>query len=163
MENETVLTQEGYNNYVRELEERTAERDQIKKRLEEARGFGDFSENAELDAAREEQSFNESRIIEINRILAVAKVVDAAAVAGGAMSVSIGTTVTVKNDKGEDASYTIVGTNEANVLENRISNDSPAGSALMGHVAGETVQFTTPRGQVRELTIVGISVAGGEE
>ena len=163
MENETVLTQEGYNNYVRELEERTAKRDQIKKSLEEARGFGDFSENAELDAAREEQSFNEARIIEINRILAVAKVVDAAAVAGGAMSVSIGTTVTVKNDKGEDASYTIVGTNEANVLENRISNDSPAGSALMGHVAGETVQFTTPRGQVRELTIVGISVAGGEE
>ena len=161
MENETVLTQEGYDNYVRELEERTARRADIKASLEEARSFGDFSENAELDAAREDQAFNEARIAEINRILAVAKVVDASV--SGALSVSIGTTVTVKNDAGKEAAYTIVGTNEANVLANRISNDSPAGSALMGHVVGETVSFTTPRGQVRHLTIVDITVAGSEE
>ena len=153
---EIVLTPEGREELIRELEWREGEHnDEIVESLKEARGFGDLSENAEFDAAKEEQAKNASRINEIRQILAVAKIVDTAEV--GAPSVSIGTTVELEDKKGTKTSFTIVGTTETDSLKRRISNESPAGAAMIGHVVGDKFSFTTPKGKVREYTITNIT------
>ena len=153
---EIVLTPEGREELIRELEWREGEHnDEIVESLKEARGFGDLSENAEFDAAKEEQAKNASRINEIRQILAVAKIVDTAEV--GAPSVSIGTTVELEDKKGKKTSFTIVGTTETDSLKRRVSNESPAGAAMIGHVVGDKVSFTTPTGKVREYTITNIT------
>lgn len=153
---EIILTPEGREELIRELNEREGVRnDEIVESLKEARSFGDLSENAEFDAAKEEQAKNAARINEIRQILAVAKIVDPSEV--GALSVSIGTTVEVEDNKGKRTSFTIVGTTETDSLKRRISNESPAGAAMIGHVVGDKVSFTTPTGRVREYTITGIS------
>ena len=151
---EIVLTREGLEKLQAELEERKgARRDEIIERLKEARGFGDLSENAEYDAAREEQSRNESRINEIEQILAVARVAD-----GDAMSVSIGSKVEIEDENGKRLTFQIVGTTQTDSLNHLISNESPAGKAMIGHVAGDRVSFTTPNGQVRTYTLTNIEV-----
>ncbi len=153
---EIILTPEGRQRLVDELEFREGEKhDEIVERIKEARGFGDLSENAEYDAAKEEQSQNESRINEIRQILATAKVV--AAGADAHLSVSIGTTVELEDAKGKRVSFTIVGTTETDSLSHKISNESPAGSVLIGHVVGDSVSFSTPSGKVREYTITNIT------
>lgn len=153
---EIILTPEGRQRLVEELEFREGEKhDEIVERIKEARGFGDLSENAEYDAAKEEQSQNESRINEIRQILATAKVV--AAGADAHLSVSIGTTVELEDAKGKRVSFTIVGTTETDSLSHKISNESPAGSVLIGHVVGDSVSFSTPSGRVREYTITNIT------
>ena len=153
---EIILTPEGRQKLVEELEYREGEKhDEIVERIKEARGFGDLSENAEYDAAKEEQSQNESRINEIRQILATAKVV--AAGADAHLSVSIGTTVELEDAKGKRVSFTIVGTTETDSLSHKISNESPAGSVLIGHVVGDSVSFSTPSGKVREYTITNIT------
>jgi len=153
---EIILTPEGREELVRELAEREGVRnDEIVESLKEARSFGDLSENAEFDAAKEEQAKNAARINEIRQILAVARIVDP--FEAGALSVSIGTTVELEDAKGKKTSFTIVGTTETDSLKRRISNESPAGAAMIGHVVGDTVSFTTPTGKVREYTITNIS------
>ena len=159
---EIILTPEGRDELIREFAEREGIRnDQIIESLKEARSFGDLSENAEFDAAKEEQSKNAARANEIRQILAVAKIVDAAemerASERGALPVSIGTTVTVEDETGKTIALTVVGTTETNSRKRRISNESPAGAAMIGHVAGDTVSFTTPTGKVRTYTIVDVS------
>ena len=113
---EIVLTPEGRQKLVDELAYREGEKhDEIVERIKEARGFGDLSENSEYDAAKEEQSHNESRINEIRQILSVAKVVE-----GGSkrnVTVAIGTTVELADAKGKTTKYVIVGTTETNSLE----------------------------------------------
>ena len=154
MDKEIILTPEGRAELERELAEREGSKaDEIREALKEARGFGDLSENAEYDAAKDEQARNEARINEIRQILAVAKVVDAT----DALSVSIGTTVELQDKRGKKTSFTIVGTTETDSLNHRISNESPAGSVLIGHVVGDAVSFTTPTGKVREYTITNIT------
>jgi transcription elongation factor GreA len=151
---EIILTREGREKLEQELEERTgARREEIIERLKEARGFGDLSENAEYDAAREEQARNESRINEIEQILAVARIAD-----GDAMSVSIGSKVEIEDERGKRLTFQIVGTTQTDSLNHLISNESPAGKAMIGHVAGDKVSFTTPSGKVREYTITSIEV-----
>lgn len=151
---EIILTREGREKLEQELEERTgARRDEIIERLKEARGFGDLSENAEYDAAREEQARNESRINEIEQILAVARIAD-----GDAMSVSIGSKVEIEDERGKRLTFQIVGTTQTDSLNHLISNESPAGKAMIGHVAGDRVSFTTPSGKVRQYTITNIEV-----
>ena len=150
------LTSEGRQKLVEELAYREGEKhDEIVERIKEARGFGDLSENSEYDAAKEEQSRNESRINEIRQILAVATVVEDGA--RSELRVSIGTTVELADANGKKTSFTIVGTTETNSLEHKISNESPAGQALIGHIAGETVEFTTPNGRTRAYTITSIT------
>ncbi|ADK68738.1 GreA/GreB family elongation factor [Olsenella uli DSM 7084] len=152
---EIILTPEGRQKLVDELAYREGERrDEIVERIKEARGFGDLSENAEYDAAKEEQSQNESRVNEIRQILVAAKVVERGE---GELSVSIGTTVELEDAKGKKTSFTIVGTTETNSLEHRISNESPAGAVLIGHVVGDEVSFTTPNGKLRTYTVVNIT------
>ena len=151
---EIILTRDGREKLEAELAERKGERrDEIIERLKEARGFGDLSENAEYDAAREEQARNESRINEIEQILAVAKIAD-----GDTMSVSIGSTVEIEDEGGKRLSFKIVGTTQTNSLNHEISNESPAGRAMIGHVVGDHISFTAPSGKVREYTIVNIGV-----
>ena len=150
------MTQAGYDKLIAEINElESVHRPEISRQIAEARDKGDLSENAEYDAAKEEQSHNESRINEIRQILSVAKVVE-----GGSkrrITVAIGTTVELEDAKGKTAKYIIVGTTETNSLEHKISNESPAGEALIGHKKGDKVEFTTPNGKVKKYTITAIT------
>ena len=153
---EITLTAEGRQKLVDELAYREGElRDEIVERLKEARSFGDLSENSEYDAAKEEQSQNESKIAEIRQTLSVARVVEDAQ--HGGIRVSIGTTVELEDERGKKTKFTIVGTTETNSLEHRISNESPMGAALIGRKKGEEVEFVTPSGKTKKYTIVGIT------
>ena len=153
---EIPLTAEGRQKLVDELAYREGElRDEIVERLKEARSFGDLSENSEYDAAKEEQSQNESKIAEIRQTLSVARVVEDAQ--HGGIRVSIGTTVELEDERGKKTKFTIVGTTETNSLEHKISNESPAGQALIGCGKGDQVEFTTPAGKTKSYTIVSIT------
>ena len=153
---EIHLTPEGRQKLVDELAYREGEKDaEIIERIQEARGFGDLSENAEYDAAKEEQAKNAARIAEIRQILSVAKVVDSSK--SRSVKISIGCTVELEDDKGKRSTFTIVGTTETDSINHRISNESPAGMALIGHVVGDQVSFNTPTGKVREYKIVNIT------
>lgn len=152
---ELILTSEGRQKLVDELAWREGEKhEEIVERLKEARGFGDLSENSEYDAAKEEQSQNESRINEIRQILATAKVVEHMA---GELTVSIGTKVKLIDDKGKTNTFTIVGTTETDSLAHKISNESPAGAELIGHVVGDSIAFATPAGKTKHYTITEIT------
>ena len=153
---EITLTAEGRQKLVDELAYREGElRDEIVERLKEARSFGDLSENSEYDAAKEEQSQNESKIAEIRQTLSVARVVEDAQ--HGGIRVSIGTTVELEDERGTKTKFTIVGTTETNSLAHKISNESPAGQALIGCGKGDQVEFTTPAGKTKSYTIVSIT------
>ncbi|MBM6817240.1 transcription elongation factor GreA [Olsenella uli] len=150
------LTPEGRQRLVDELEYREGEKhDEIVERIKEARGFGDLSENSEYDAAKEEEARNAARINEIRQILSVATVVEAGPARD--LTVSIGTTVELKDEKGKTSTFTIVGTTETNSLEHKISNESPVGSALVGHRKGDEVEVVAPSGKTRKYVITGIS------
>ena len=152
--NEIILTREGRERLEQELEERKgARRDEIIERLKEARGVGDLSENAEYDAAREDQARNESRINDIEQILAVARIAD-----GDDKSVSIGSKVEIEDERGRKLTFQIVGTTQTDSLHHLISNESPAGRAMIGHVVGDRVSFTIPSGKVCEYVITNIEV-----
>ncbi|MBQ9059153.1 MAG: transcription elongation factor GreA [Atopobiaceae bacterium] len=152
------LTQKGYEELQSELAWREGEKAaEIVERIREARDFGDLSENAEYDAAKEEQANNEAKIKELKAILAdaiiVAELDDADIAEKG---VSINTEVDVEDSKGNLRSFTIVGTTETNSLAGEISNESPLGQALTGQFVGDTVEFVTPSGQTRSYTIKAI-------
>ena len=147
----------------REVEKRRQKLDYLKgeRRLEIAemlkiaRGFGDLSENAEYDAAKNEQAKNEYDIAVLEDELQHVHIIDETTLASG--GVNIGTTVTVRNAKnGFETTYQIVGTTEADPRKGKISNESPIGAALMGHKAGEKVDVHTPGGLL-ELEIVCIN------
>ena len=151
---EIILTRAGFEKLEEELAERKgARRAEIIELIKEARAQRDLSENAEYDAAREDQARNESRISEIEQILAVAKIAE-----GDSMSVSIGSKVEIEDERGKRLTFQIVGTTQTDSLNHLISNESPAGKAMIGHVAGDKVSFTTPSGKVREYTITSIEV-----
>lgn len=153
---ETILTREGREELEKELERlKNVVRQDIGEQLREARGFGDLSENAEYDAAKEEQAKNNARINEIKQILSVAKVVDSSK--SRSAKISIGCTVELESEDGKRDTFTIVGTTETNSLEHRISNESPMGAALIGRKKGEQIEFATPAGKVKKYTIVGIT------
>ena len=148
----------------REVEKRRQKLDYLKgeRRLEIAemlkiaRGFGDLSENAEYDAAKNEQAKNEYDIAVLEDELQHVHIIDESDLASGGMN--IGTTVTLRNLKNEtEVTYQIVGTTEADPRNGKISNESPIGAALMGHKAGEKVDVHTPGG-VLELQVVCINV-----
>lgn len=157
-DNDIILTPEGRQKLLDELAWREGEHDaEIIEHIKTARDFGDLSENSEYDDAKEEQSKNASRIAEIRKILSTAKISDEVTSSKN-LIVTIGSKVEVQTDaKGKKVTYTIVGTTETNSLENKISNESPIGAALMGHAKGDTVEFTIPSGKTRSFTITKIS------
>ena len=153
--NEIILTPEGRKQLAEELAWREGEGGaEIVARIQEAREFGDLSENAEYDAAKEEQSKNASRIAELRHILSNATISESA-IGIGAI-VSVGTTVEVEVS-GKKQSYTIVGTTETDSLQHKISNESPMGAALIGATEGETVEYATPNGKKRSVKVLSIT------
>lgn len=151
--NDFILTQEGREKLEEELHYLENEkRAEIGARIKTAREFGDISENSEYDDAKNEQGMVEARIAEISHILSEATVVSAPKRSN---KVNIGSTVTVDMG-GKERVFTIVGAAESNVAENKISNESPVGSALIGRKKGEEVHATGPTGREINMTIIKI-------
>ncbi len=147
MAKQTVFyTPEGYNELVEELSYlKNTRRGEIVHDIEVARGFGDLSENAEYDEARIEQAKVEARIKELEEKIRNAEIIDESTVETGI--ISVGSTVTVYDPKyDEEETFSIVGSNEINAFENKISDLSPIGKALVGHHAGESVTVDSPKG-----------------
>lgn len=137
------ITESGQRELERELEELKSQRGEIADKIAAARDFGDLSENAEYDAAREAQGLLETRIIEIETILQNASIIQA----GGSSMVVLGSTVELEAN-GKTVVYTVVGPVEADPLEGKVSNESPIGQALMGKAVGDTVTINTPKGEL---------------
>jgi transcription elongation factor GreA len=157
MPKDVILTQEGLANLKAELDHlATTRRREVAGRIKEAREFGDISENAEYDDAKNEQAMLEARIAALEDKLRSATVVDAADL--GTDVVRVGSVVHVKDDaSGKSTKYTIVGSAEAAPAELKLSNESPVGKALVGRKRGEEVTVSTPRGE-RKLKITKIDV-----
>jgi transcription elongation factor GreA len=157
MPKDVILTPEGLANLKAELEHMsTTRRREVAARIKEAREFGDISENAEYDDAKNEQAMLEARIAQLEDKLRSATVIDSTDL--GTDVVRIGSTVHVIDGTGKKARYTIVGSAEAQPAEKKLSNESPVGKALVGHKRGEEVSFATPKGE-RRLKITKIEVA----
>ncbi|HPF54512.1 MAG TPA: transcription elongation factor GreA [Eubacteriales bacterium] len=152
---EIWLTEEERQERVAHLERlKTSRRQEIAEMLKVARGFGDLSENAEYDAAKNEQARNEYEILRLEDELRNAKIFDHRAV--DTSMVSMGSTVSFRDVvRGKTLSYTIVGTAAASPAKGSISNESPIGAALLGHKVGEIVSADTPSG-VRQFEILTI-------
>jgi transcription elongation factor GreA len=151
---EVVLTAEGY----RELKERldyltTERRREIAQAIKEAREFGDLSENAEYDAAKNEQAVLEDEIAELEEQLRDATIIEKGDQPRG--EVAIGTTVTLKGPRNSERKFKLVGSAEADPDQNRYSNESPIGRAVLGGKKGDKVDVITPKGVVKyEITAI---------
>lgn len=137
------ITDEGKKELEAELEELKGRRGAIADKIAEARDYGDLSENAEYDAAREEQGLVESRIAEIEDVLLNAEIISG----GSSSKVGLGSKVELKTGA-KTVNYHVVGPVEANPLDGKISNESPIGVALMGKKVGDSATITTPKGEV---------------
>ncbi|MBV9232799.1 MAG: transcription elongation factor GreA [Candidatus Eremiobacteraeota bacterium] len=145
-EKEIVLTAEGLTKLERELDElKSVHRREVNDRIRQAKEYGDLSENAEYEDAKQEQAFIEGRILKLEAMIRNARLIDESEYA--ADEVHLGALVKVRDVKNNDIyEFAIVGSAEADPSNRRISNESPLGSALMGHKKGVTVDVTTPRG-----------------
>ena len=156
MAKEVILTPQGLEDLKEKIEYlSTQRRREVAERIKEAREFGDISENSEYDDAKNEQAMLERQIAELEDKLRGAQVIDEKAVTNEV--VSVGTTVHVKDQKTDKSvKYKIVGSAEANPSENKLSNESPVGKALIGKKRGELVSVPVPRGPARKLKITKI-------
>src|SRR5574344_827966 len=143
MKEKIILTLEGFLALETELNElKTVIRPRIIKDLKDARAQGDLSENADYDAARDEQAKTEARIKELEYKLEHSEIADSK----NKDAVSVGSKVTIVYDDGEEDSYEIVGSLEADPFANKISNESPIGHAIIGHKKGEKIEVASPNG-----------------
>ncbi|EAG7285655.1 transcription elongation factor GreA [Listeria monocytogenes] len=142
------MTLDGKAKLENELQElKTVKRKEVVERIKIARSFGDLSENSEYDSAKDEQAFVEGRITTIENMIRNAQIIDAAEAHNGL--VTLGNTVTfIELPDGEEETYTIVGSAEADPFEGKISNDSPIAKGLLGHKVGEEVTIQTPAGDM---------------
>lgn len=143
-----LITPDGLAKLEQELEHlKTVRRREVAARIKQALEFGDISENSEYDDAKNEQAFIEGRIASLEQALRNARVVDAEDFKAGI--VSVGSKVRVKDlETGEEFEFVLVGPAESNPSENRISNKSPVGRALMGQKAGTVVKVNAPAGVI---------------
>ncbi len=148
-EKEVLLTQEGYNKLEQELEYlRTEKRAEIAERIKVALGFGDLSENSEYDEAKNAQASNEIKIMELENKIRYAKIIDESEI--DTKSVQVGNTVKVQDlEYNDEFIYTIVGSTEVDLSENKISNESPIGSALIGAKKNQIIDVLAPAGIIR--------------
>jgi transcription elongation factor GreA len=144
-----MLTNEGLQNYEKELEHlKTVERKEIAEKIKVARSFGDLSENSEYDEAKNEQAMIEARIAEIEAILKNAQIIDESELTNE--HIHIGSKVKVHDfDFDDDIEYQIIGSGEADPFNGKLSDESPVGSALIGHKVGDVVEVNTPDGTVK--------------
>ena len=145
-----VMTYEGVKALEDELEDlKVNRRKEVAQKIKEAREQGDLSENAEYDAAKEEQREIEARIEEVEKILKNAEVVDAEDTAKD-NSITLGCTVKIYDEEfKEELEYKIVGSTEANIAANKISNESPIGKALIGKKKGQKITVDSPSGELK--------------
>ena len=143
-----MYTKQGYQDLVDELKYlKLTRREEIKEQIAVARGFGDLSENAEYDEARNEQAKVEARIQELEALIENAEIIDETNM--DVRSISLGSVVKLYDeDFDEEITYSIVGSNQADPLEKKISDQSPIGRALMGKKAGESVTVIAPAGEL---------------
>lgn len=148
-EKEVFLTKDGLTKLEEELEQlKTVTRKEVADRIKVALGYGDLSENAEYDQAKQEQAKLEERIAKLENLIREAVVVEDHEVT--TEKVNIGTTVTVREEgEDEDEDYTIVGSAESDPLNGKISNESPLGAALLGRRRKDTVEVHSPDGIVK--------------
>ncbi|HVR89109.1 MAG TPA: transcription elongation factor GreA [Candidatus Limnocylindria bacterium] len=146
------ISAEGLKKLEAELEElRTAKRQEVAERIHAAMQFGDYSENSELEQAKNDQAFLEGRILTVEQMVKNAEIIDAREHHD---IVEVGSHITIEAN-GEKEQYQIVGSAEAAPAEGRISNESPIGKALIGHKKGDLVRAAVPRGEV-ELKILAV-------
>ena len=149
MEKDVIMTRDGLEKLEQELEDlKTVKRKEVADRIKQAIGFGDLSENSEYEDAKNEQAFIEGRILTLEKMLRNVKVIeDDNAVEG---VVSIGSVIKVRDiEMDEEEEYKLVGTVEADPMNNRISNESPVGRAIIGHKVGEIVDVEVPMGVIK--------------
>jgi transcription elongation factor GreA len=156
MPDKIPMTPRGAQRLKDELKRRKeVDRYEIVRAIEEARGHGDLSENADYSAAKEAQSHNEGRIKELEGTLALSEIIDPAKMTGS--RVTFGATVTLTEvDSGEEVVYSIVGENEADIKRGLISITAPVARAIVGKEAGESVQVRTPKG-MKEYEVVSVT------
>ena len=155
---EVVLTKQGYENLKKEIDYlRGDKRREVAERIRVAREFGDIAENAEYDDAKNEQAMLEHRIAQLEERLMAARVIDKKEISKDV--VSLGSHVKIRDVEAKKTlEYHIVGSAEANPAENKLSNESPVGKAIIGKKKGETVDVSTPRGPLK-FKIMEISAA----
>ena len=152
---EVLLTQEGFDKLEQELENlKTVKRVEIAERIKVALGFGDLSENSEYDEAKNAQAENETKIAELENKIRYAKIIDESEI--DTKTVQVGNTVKLLDlEFEEEVSYTIVGSTEVDIAQNKISNESPIGSAILGAKKNQVVEVQAPAGvmQYKVLSI----------
>ena len=146
---EVLLTQEGYDKLEQELEYlRTEKRAEVAERIKVALGFGDLSENSEYDEAKTAQAENEAKIADLENKIRYAKIIDESEI--DTKTVQVGNIVKVFDmEFEEEETYTIVGSTEVDLSQNKISNESPIGSALMGAKKNQVVEVNAPAGIIK--------------
>ena len=158
MQKDVLLTPEGLQKLKDEIEYLSNDkRREVAERIKEAREFGDISENSEYDDAKNEQAMLEARIASLEEKLRSASVINASELDSNV--VRVGSLVSVKDEgSGKSLKYTIVGSTEANPSENRLSNESPVGKALLGRKRNDVVDVALPNGRKIHLKITKIDV-----
>ncbi|KQL47077.1 transcription elongation factor GreA [Brevibacillus choshinensis] len=148
-EKEVILTPEGLTKLEQELEDlKTVKRKEVAARIKEAISFGDISENSEYEEAKNEQAFIEGRILTLEKMLRNARIITNEDVDTGV--VSVGSRVKLKDlEFGDVVDYTIVGSAESDPMNNKISNESPVGQALLGKAKGAVVDVNVPAGTIQ--------------
>ena len=147
MAKEVVVTHEGYKKLEEELDTlKTVKRSEIAEKIKVARGYGDLSENAEYDAAKEEQAVVEARIADLEATLKIARIMDDSDLSLDTVSIGMHVRILAEGDEPDEAED-----------QGRISDESPVGAALIGHKAGDKVDVTLPNGNILEYTILGVS------
>jgi transcription elongation factor GreA len=159
MPRETLLTPQGLEDLKAKIDHLSKDRRrEVADRIRDARDFGDIAENSEYDDAKNEQAMLEKQISDLEEKLRNSRVIDESEVTTDA--VTVGVLVHVKDQKTEKSTkFKIVGSAEADPSEQKLSNESPVGKALMGHKRGETVSVPVPRGPARKLKITKIEAA----
>ena len=146
---EVLLTQEGYDKLEKELEYlRTEKRAEVAERIKVALGFGDLSENSEYDEAKTAQAENEAKIADLENKIRYAKIIDESEI--DTKTVQVGNVVKVFDmEFEEEETYTIVGSTEVDLSQNKISNESPIGMALLGAKKNQIVEVNAPAGIIK--------------
>ena len=146
---EVLLTQEGYDKLEKELEYlRTEKRAEVAERIKVALGFGDLSENSEYDEAKTAQAENEAKIADLENKIRYAKIIDESEI--DTKTVQVGNVVKVFDmEFEEEETYTIVGSTEVDLSQNKISNESPIGAALLGAKKNQIVEVNAPAGIIK--------------
>jgi transcription elongation factor GreA len=148
-EKQVILTQEGLKKLEEELEHlKSVKRREVAERIKVAIGYGDISENSEYEDAKNEQAFIEGRVITLEKMLRNARIINHDEV--DVNTVSVGSIVTLKDmEFGDIVEYNIVGTAESDPFQNKISNESPVGKAIIGKAKGSTVDVQVPVGTIQ--------------